>query len=235
MAVPLAGVALVVSVCLLGAGPTLALAATAVAARAVTTRVRNRAAERANRAATIELLRAVAAELRTGSLGGAAFSAAVEAASEPLRSLLRPAAAVAGRGDATDVADAVAKAAAASRGSSRRGSDGLDRLVACWRVAARSGATLAPAIDRVADSLQDDVELRRALAAALAGPRATVRLLAGLPLVGLLLATAIGARPLAFLLGSRAGICCLGAAGLLDAAGVGWARRISRRAQHPTG
>ena len=49
MAVPLAGLALVVSVCLLGVGPTLALAATAAAARAVTTRVQNRAAERANR------------------------------------------------------------------------------------------------------------------------------------------------------------------------------------------
>ncbi len=224
---------------LLGAGPTLALLAVVATVRPITKRVQIRAAERATSAATIELLRAVAAELRAGRLGGVAFAVAAEAAPEPLRSLVRPAAAVARRGDVTDLADAlgtvVAPVSGASRRSKLRGSEGLARLVACWRVAAASGATLAPAIDRVADGLQDDVELRRALTAALAGPRATVRVLAALPLVGLLLATAVGAQPVAFLLGSCAGFGCLAAAGLFDAAGIGWARRIARRAQYRSG
>jgi len=64
----------------------------------------------------------------------------------------------------------------------------------------------------------------------MAGPRATVHVLAGLPVVGLLLGTAIGARPIGFLFGSAPGVGCLLAAVVLDACGLRWARGIARRA-----
>ncbi|HEY0870009.1 MAG TPA: type II secretion system F family protein, partial [Acidothermaceae bacterium] len=110
------------------------------------------------------------------------------------------------------------------------GSSGLRRLAACWRVAAASGASLAPAIDRVADALQDEIDVGRDVTSTLAGPRATVQLLAGLPVLGLLLGTAIGARPVEFLLGSGQGLACLIAAAAFDSCGVVWARRIASRA-----
>ncbi|MDQ1486819.1 MAG: tight adherence protein, partial [Actinomycetota bacterium] len=68
------------------------------------------------------------------------------------------------------------------------------------------------------------------VAAALAGPRSTVRLLASLPLLGLLLGTVIGANPLAFLGGSTTGVSCLATAIALDVTGVWWSARIAHRA-----
>jgi tight adherence protein B len=190
-------------------------------------RARARHREQLRRVAVVELIRAVAAELRCGRTSAAAFRAAVDAAAPQLREALLPAADFAARGDLLDVcAELAALTQLPAAGSLR----GLTRLVACWRVAATSGATLASAVDRVADALHDELELERALRTTLAGPRATVRLLAGLPVAGLVLATAIGARPLAFLFGSTAGACCTLGAGLLDTAGVLWARGIAVRA-----
>ena len=150
--------------------------------------------------------------------------AAVQAGPTQLAVLLQPAVAVGRRGDSGDLADAVARAAASP------GCDGLRAVVACWRVAAASGAALAPAIDRVADALQDEIDLGREVTSIMAGPRATVQVLAGLPLIGLLLGTAIGARPVDFLFGSAPGVGCLLGAVVFDALGVAWARRIARRA-----
>ena len=178
---------------------------------------------RETQAGVVDICRAMAAELRAGRPVSEAFGAAARAGPPPLVALLQTAIAVARRGDDADLDDAVAVVA------TNPGCAGLSRVVACWRVAATSGAALAPAIDRVADALQDDIELRRDITSTLAGPRATAQLLAGLPAVGLLLGTAIGADPVAFLLGSGPGIGCLLVALALDGAGLTWARRISRR------
>ena len=72
---------------------------------------------------------------------------------------------------------------------------------------------------------------RRTVAIALAGPRASAALLTALPLLGIALGAAMGARPWAVLLGMPAGrvLSCVGV--LLDAVGVLWMRRILTRAQ----
>ncbi len=174
--------------------------------------------------AVVDLCRSTAAELRAGHASAQAFASAADAAPSPLAELLRSAMAVARRGDVGDLADAVTFVGA------QPGCSGLRRLAACWRVAAASGASLAPAIDRVADALQDEIDVGRDVTSTLAGPRATVHLLAGLPILGLLLGTAIGARPIDFLLGSGPGVGCLFAAAAFDTCGVVWARRIATRA-----
>lgn len=176
------------------------------------------------RTAVVDLCRAMAAELRAGRASAEAFAAAVQAGPARLSDALRSAVAVGRRGDNADLADAVARVAAAP------GCDGLRAVVACWRVAAASGAALAPAIDRVADALQDEIDLSREVASIMAGPRATLHVLAGLPVIGLLLGTAIGARPIDFLFGSTVGVGCLLGAVVLDGLGVVWSRRIARRA-----
>jgi tight adherence protein B len=176
------------------------------------------------RTAVVDLCRAMAAELRAGRASADAFAAAVQGGPTWLSAVLRPAVAVSRRGDSGDLADAVARVAASP------GCDGLRAVVACWRVAAASGAALAPAIDRVADALQDEIDLGREVTSIMAGPRATVQVLAGLPVIGLLLGTAIGARPIDFLFGSSPGVGCVVGGVVLDALGVAWARRIVRRA-----
>lgn len=175
-------------------------------------------------AGVVDVCRAMAAELRAGRPVPEAFGAAARAGPPRLVAVLQPAIAIGRRGDTAELADAVTVVAKSP------GCTGLSRVIACWRVAATSGAALAPAIDRVADALQDDIDLRRDVTSILAGPRATANLLAGLPVVGLLLGTAIGADPVGFLFGSGPGIGCLVTAAALDSAGLAWARRISRRA-----
>jgi tight adherence protein B len=96
-------------------------------------------------------------------------------------------------------------------------------------VAEGSGAGLASALVSLADSARAAERVRRELHAGLAEPRATAMVLAGLPLLGLLLGTALGADPLSWLLGSSAGrvVLCLGLG--LELLGAWWAWRIATR------
>jgi len=201
-------------------------AAGLVAAR----RARARRLAHALRSGVVELARAVAGELRSGCSASVAFRTGIDSAGESLRVFMAPVADLARRGDLIDVCDAIDTVVATGSASICAPIEGLRRLSACLRVASSSGATLAATVDRVADALQDEIDLDRCLAGSLAAPRATVRLLGALPVLGLLLGTAIGADPLRFLIGSRAGLTCALAALSFDLAGVAWARRIAHRA-----
>ncbi|MEU9042491.1 MULTISPECIES: type II secretion system F family protein [unclassified Kitasatospora] len=110
------------------------------------------------------------------------------------------------------------------------GGSGAAAIAACWRVAADSGAGLAAALDRVAEALRGERALAEEIAGELAGPRATIAVLAALPAAGLLLGAALGARPLAVLLHTTAGLGCLAAGALLEGLGVFWTARIVRSA-----
>jgi tight adherence protein B len=111
------------------------------------------------------------------------------------------------------------------------GAEGLRLLAACWRIGAERGGALASVIESLADALRDEEAHRQEIAAQLAGPRATARLLAGLPLLGLGMAAALGTRPLGFLFGTPPGLACLVLGGGLDALGLWWTRRISAAAE----
>lgn len=67
--------------------------------------------------------------------------------------------------------------------------------------------------------------------AQLAGARSTAVMLAGLPVLGLLLGTALGADPLHVLLHTGAGLGCLLVGGVLEGLGMWWALRIVRGAE----
>ncbi len=117
--------------------------------------------------------------------------------------------------------------------SRRPGAEGLRLLAACWRIGAERGGTFASVVDELAMALRDEEAHREEVAAQLAGPRATARLLAGLPLLGLAMAAALGAHPVAFLLGTWPGIGCLILGAALDLAGLAWTRRIAESAESP--
>lgn len=224
----------------LAAGPTAGVAAAVLVgvglrSREQAGRTRHEVAERRAR---IALCEALAAELRAGQPPAAALRRAVSgregsrgpAGRGPDRgaegggaAALRQAAGVAELGG--DVTAALrAAAGTADRGPGEP--DVLHQLAACWAVAERSGAGLEVAVRRLTEGLRAQERQRAELAGELAGARATTRLLAVLPGLGLLLAAAVGAQPLAFLLGTPVGGACLLVALGLDVAGLAWTRRL---------
>ena len=101
-------------------------------------------------------------------------------------------------------------------------------LAAAWSLAEHSGAPVARMLDRIAESLASLERLGERRSVLLAGPRATIRLVAALPLVALLFGAALGFDPLAVLLSpAGAAIAVLGVALLF--AGVRWAKLLTDR------
>ncbi|MGH3487444.1 MAG: type II secretion system F family protein [Actinopolymorphaceae bacterium] len=111
------------------------------------------------------------------------------------------------------------------------GAEGSTRIATAWAVAAGSGAGLADVLDQVAAGLRADEALRDEVAAQLAGPRASARMLAALPLLGIALGFGAGANPLGFLAGSPYGVACLVLGVALAVTGVCWVDRLARNAE----
>lgn len=103
-------------------------------------------------------------------------------------------------------------------------------LAAC-RLSHEVGAPLAQVLDRCAEGITEAAHARDARRVAMAGPRATARVLAWLPLVGLALGAAIGARPLDVLLDGSWGSAALLAGLGLVVVGRRWSTLLLRHAQ----
>lgn len=104
--------------------------------------------------------------------------------------------------------------------------------VAC-RVAHTVGAPLAPVLDACAEGIAEAGRAESARRTALAGPKATARLLGWLPVAGLALGTAWGADPIGVLLGGGWGRLCLVGGLALMMLGHLWAARLVRSATTP--
>lgn len=98
-------------------------------------------------------------------------------------------------------------------------------VLAAARLAEEVGAAPAAVLDRMATALAEEAEADARRRAAFSGPRSTARLLAWLPLVGVVLGLALGARPDQVLLDGRGGTVLLGLAALLMAVGRWWTAR----------
>lgn len=124
--------------------------------------------------------------------------------------------------------------AALRRVAEQPGADGLRALAAAWQLAERSGAPLAEAAERVTRRLAEQGDLRRAVAAELAPARATGKLLAGLPVVGLAMGFMVGGSPDEFLLQTWLGRWLLAAALVLACVGVLWTELLADRVERRT-
>jgi tight adherence protein B len=100
------------------------------------------------------------------------------------------------------------------------------QLAACFDIAEASGCPLADVLTRFAAQLEVEDDADAARQTALAGPKATVRLLTWLPLMGLGLGIALGVDPLAILLGTPPGLVALVAGIALTVAGRVWSARL---------
>ncbi|KNB49539.1 membrane protein [Streptomyces caatingaensis] len=198
--------------------PLMAGAAVPLVRRRLAARRRQR--ERGRREdAVIELCGAVAGDLRAGRQPGEAMAAARCDALGPSWPAVTAAARFGG-----DVPAALREA------GRQPGAGGLTGVAACWQVAVDGGAGLAAGLDRVGAALAAERDQREDLNAQLAGTRSTAVMLALLPLLALLMGSALGADPLRVLLHTPAGLGCLALGGFLEYAGLVWTGRIVRAA-----
>ncbi|MCT9006341.1 type II secretion system F family protein [Streptomyces rhizosphaerihabitans] len=165
-----------------------------------------------------------------------ALAGEVRAGRQPGEALLGAARDSDGLGDAQPVVLAAARFGgdvpdALTEAARQPGADGLVGLAACWRVAVDRGAGLAAGLDRLEAALRAERDQRADMRAQLAGSRSTASMLAGLPVLGLLLGTALGADPLHVLLHTGPGLGCLLVGGVLEGVGLWWALRIVRGAE----
>jgi len=174
-----------------------------------------RRVERQNRSAVLGLCAALVAELR----GGRQPRDALDRAGLAWPTGAPRALSAARAGD--EVADAL------KLDANEPGRGGLRALAVCWQIAEHHGTGLAAAVGQIATSLRTDEEHRRRLAAELAGPRATARLLALLPLVGIAMGQALDAEPLRMLLTTPWGRLALVAGISLEVCGTWWVNRIA--------
>ena len=119
-----------------------------------------------------------------------------------------------------DVADALRFSAGV------HGSDALVMVSSCWSVAAHTGAGLAVGVRRAAQAAAHELAVRQDLDRELAASRATVRILALLPVIGVVFGELMGAHTVRWLTGTDSGRLALMVGLLLMAAGWWWARRI---------
>jgi tight adherence protein B len=106
----------------------------------------------------------------------------------------------------------------------------LARLAVACGLTSRSGAPLGRLLAGVQADLEADQRMHRAVRTALAGPRSSALLLAGLPVIGVAMGVGMGAHPGRVLLHTTAGLVALSAGVVLDLAGLAWTLALSRRA-----
>jgi len=139
--------------------------------------------------------------------------------------IIRAAAAAASRGES--VADAVAVGARSLGGQV---GDAWLGLAAAWAVATAAGAPLARCLRDQAASFRELGQLHRDLQVALSGPRATARLVMGLPVGAIAVGALMGFNALQVLFLTVPGWLCLLAGAALMQVAARWNRRLVRAA-----
>ena len=220
-ALPVPAVAAVAALVVGGPAAAVAVAVVSVVAQRLAAGQRAERAAAQERARALEALSVLAGDLRVGRAPASALAVAASVATGGTGRAMATAA---------TAADLGGDVAAALQGGSSAVPEVLRGLAACWRVCTVSGSGLAGGVERLTDGLRAAEAQRQAVAAELAGPRATAGLLAVLPLGGIGLAAALGAHPVHVLLRTTPGGVCLLLGVALDVAGVLWTARLVSRA-----
>jgi tight adherence protein B len=114
----------------------------------------------------------------------------------------------------------------------RPGHGGLLDLARGWELCQATGAPLSVALDQIADNLVSDQTIRMTVAGELAAPRASGKIMAALPLLGIGLGYLIGGDPMGFLWHEPLGWGCLLVGAALAATGILWIDGLASRAEH---
>ncbi|OMC22718.1 type II secretion system F family protein [Mycobacterium sp. SP-6446] len=203
--------------------PTVLAIAVAGATAGLRYRRRRRMRRATDEGRTMEAaLDVLVGELRVGSHPVHAFCVAADETAGAVAVSLRAVAARARLG-----ADVAAGLRAAARSSALP--THWDRLAACWQLANDHGLAIATLMRTAQRDIAERQRFSARVASGMAGARATAAILAGLPLLGVLLGQLIGARPLNFLLSGHGGGWLLVVGVTLACGGLLWSDRITGR------
>ncbi len=197
------------------------LAATVVGLRF--RRRRRRRCRRTEGEAMAAALQTVVGELRIGAHPVRAFDAAAAEATEAGGAVVTALRALAAR---VRLGSEVA-AGSAALGPASALPVHWSRVEVCWRLAADHGLPISLLMSAAHRDIVERQRFSDRVDAALAGPRATAVILAGLPVLPVVLGHLIGAQPLRFLLGGGGWLLVTGVT--LVCAGLGWADHIIDR------
>jgi len=110
------------------------------------------------------------------------------------------------------------------------GQAGLLDLARAWQVGTASGASLTGTLDQVTVGLAEETALRSVVSSELAAPRATGKVMAALPVLGVGMGYLLGGDPIGWLTAALPGWVCLVVGTALACAGVLWIESLARRA-----
>jgi len=166
--------------------------------------------------ALVEALGALAAELRAGRSPAEATAAALDGCPDPETAAALAPVLRAGRAPAGMPDDEPGRA--------------LSRVAAAVELSGSTGCSLAGVVTAVEDDLRARLRAEQELRSAVAGPRASATVLAGLPVLGLLMGSGVGADPWRVLSTTGTGTVLLVVGVALELAGTAWSGRLVRRA-----
>uniref|UniRef100_UPI003B3BC391 type II secretion system F family protein n=1 Tax=Nakamurella sp. TaxID=1869182 RepID=UPI003B3BC391 len=181
-------------------------------------------AERRRRRALPEVLRGLRAltrELRAGADPVTAVDGAARAGHGAGAEVLGRLLVVMRAGSGAGPVDATAEGGPAGRV--------LDALCSGWVLSREHGVAFGRVVSGIADQLSDEVAAEQERMSQLAGPRMSGYVMAGLPLMGLLLGAGMGVDPVQVLTGSEAGRLLLLVGVALMCGGLLWSARIVGR------
>lgn len=168
-----------------------------------------------------EALRTLVAGLRSGAHPASAADAAAADAQPPTDGTMRAMAAAARLdGDMSTALTDTKNAAMAGA---------LARVATAWRLAQRHGLPLADVLDAVRRDLELRARHTRQVLARMAGPKSSATALSLLPVLGIGLGEAMGARPIRMLTGTGLGQMLLLVGVTLLCTGAVWSGRITSR------
>ena len=93
----------------------------------------------------------------------------------------------------------------------------------------QTGTSLTPTINRFIKQTKNQIELKQEIKSELASTKATVVVLAGLPVIGIFLSSLLGANSLNWLFTTSGGRACLFLGALLNLLGIIWIKKIINR------
>lgn len=108
----------------------------------------------------------------------------------------------------------------------------IPAAIAVCRLSHSSGAPMADVLDSCASGITEAAEAASARSVALAGPQTSAQMLVWLPLIGVVLGSALGAEPLHFLFATTGGRCVFLLGLVCEIAGIVWVRRLTTRAEN---
>jgi tight adherence protein B len=162
-------------------------------------------------------------ELRVGAHPAQAFAVAAEETAGPVADSCRAVAARARLG--ADVTAGLRSVAETSALPAQ-----WDRLAVCWQLAAEHGLAMSTLMRAAQRDIVERQRFSGQVMSAMAGARATAAILAGLPVLSVVLGQLIGADPVAFLLAGHVGGWLLVVGVTLVCGGLLWSDRITDRA-----